>query len=100
MKIRDYGDYSNPVHTGSVDYYDIKDYYYKTRGCRGECWRCKNDKYVECRNELICEVCNSHFISYGYFYIINELKKNCLLPKDFKKTCCYCTMIMNGVEKV
>ncbi len=38
---------------------------------------------------LICEDCGDELNS-GYCYIINTLKDNNLLPKNYETLCCYC----------
>lgn len=37
-----------------------------------------------------CEICHETSINSGYIKIIEELKQNNLLDKNYKNICCYC----------
>lgn len=61
---------------------------------------CKNNKCVVKKNivklqkgyfkNMMCKVCESNRISWGFFLIINKLKEGFLLEDDFVYLCCSC----------
>ena len=61
---------------------------------------CKNQEceikknIVDLQNEYfkhnICSICSERKIDWGFFLVINRLKKEGLLPENFTYICCYC----------
>ena len=61
---------------------------YKFEGARDKIYENAKVSNIEVAPNS-CEVCG-YIISYRYSYIIEKLRENNLLSKDFKKICCKC----------
>ncbi len=59
--------------------------------CDGVCTECDKRMTDGCQNRFRCEneECG-RYLNFAYLYIVHKLQEKNLLPKNFKKLCCYC----------